>query len=136
VTSIAEQFTADWLMSDLVNMNSEYMQSIAGISTSNIVHPISLALDILNKLGVIGGDPLIYVGSDDMAHGDFIFNGQNTQKQIASMFIVIKQIFGENNAQALLLQLQQQWQKQIKYFGEHYGFRLYDYDFVELSGLS
>ena len=132
VANIAEQFTAEWLMSDFVNMDAKYMRDIAGISTKNIVHPISLALDILNKLGVIGGDPLIYVGSDNMAHGDFIFSGQNTQEQIKSMFTVIKQIFGEDNARILSLQLQQQWQKQINYFGTRYGFKLYDYDFDEI----
>lgn len=136
ISSIAEQFAAEWLMSDLVHTDTEYMQNISGIFRDSIVHPVSLALDILNQMGVIGGDPLIYIGSDNMVHGDFIFSGQNTQEQITCMFAVLKPIFGEDKIQLMLSQLQQQWQQQINYFGVQHGFRLNNYDFAILSSLS
>ena len=132
-TKLMEGFTEEWMLHDFSVVNQKYEQ-IMQINEQNILHPVTMGLAALSRMGIIGGDPLVYIGEDSQNIGDFVIKGKNTQEQIRSFFSVITNTFGESNAKKIEKTLADEWEKQRAKMGDIYGFIFQGYDFAsELS---
>jgi hypothetical protein len=128
IASTTKQFSQEWLLNDISN-DCDDTRFILAIDTKYIVHPIVTALFVLHSMGVVGGDPLVYIGAKDMAFGDFIFSGKNTQEQIDTMLKCICHVFGKDMLPDFCNKCNAAWESERQRFGDKYGFVLSGYNF-------
>ena len=130
-TEMISRFTSEWMMGDFTDTDKDEINYILRIDYTNIVHPIATAIFVLNGMGVIGGDPLIYIGNEEMASGDFTFTGETTQQQIHTMMCSVERVFGIDIMPDFVNKTASRWNEQRIKTRDIYGFSLADYSFCK-----